>query len=68
MPGKNVEGLRRDAVGLAEVLSRSVTAVAPAAAVAASIPETYPVGLRWPWSLRRLHLHTDLPQNGAVQQ
>jgi hypothetical protein len=31
-------GLRRDAIGLREVLFQSITAMAPAAAVAASIP------------------------------
>ncbi|MGX9885449.1 APC family permease [Streptomyces sp. NPDC002276] len=38
MSGATVQGLRRDAVGLREVLFQSVTAMAPAAAVAASIP------------------------------
>lgn len=38
MSGETVQGLRRDAVGLREVLFQSVTAMAPAAAVAASIP------------------------------
>lgn len=37
-PRKAAVGLRRDAVGLREVLFQSVTAMAPAAAVAASIP------------------------------
>ena len=35
---ETVPGLRRDAVGLREVLFQSITAMAPAAAVAASIP------------------------------
>lgn len=34
----NVPGLRRDAVGLREVLFQSITAMAPGAAIAASIP------------------------------
>ncbi|MEV6765678.1 hypothetical protein AB0N16_34610 [Streptomyces sp. NPDC051105] len=38
MAGGAAAGLRRDAVGLREVLFQSVTAMAPAAAVAASIP------------------------------
>lgn len=38
MSGETVPGLRRDAVGLREVLFQSITAMAPAAAVAASIP------------------------------
>ncbi|MEU0034383.1 APC family permease [Streptomyces sp. NPDC006333] len=38
MSGESVPGLRRDAIGLREVLFQSVTAMAPAAAVAASIP------------------------------
>ncbi|MGW3629328.1 APC family permease [Streptomyces sp. NPDC005122] len=38
MSGETVPGLRRDAIGLREVLFQSVTAMAPAAAVAASIP------------------------------
>ncbi|MEU2624228.1 APC family permease [Streptomyces sp. NPDC007157] len=38
MAGAPDAGLRRDAVGLREVLFQSVTAMAPAAAVAASIP------------------------------
>ncbi|MGW3130362.1 APC family permease [Streptomyces sp. NPDC001076] len=38
MSGEAAAGLRRDAVGLREVLFQSVTAMAPAAAVAASIP------------------------------
>ena len=38
MSAETVQGLRRDAVGLREVLFQSVTAMAPAAAVAASIP------------------------------
>ncbi|MEV7976690.1 APC family permease [Streptomyces sp. NPDC086519] len=38
MSGEPAVGLRRDAVGLREVLFQSVTAMAPAAAVAASIP------------------------------
>ncbi|MGY6019102.1 APC family permease [Streptomyces spinosirectus] len=36
--GEAVVGLRRDAIGLREVLFQSITAMAPAAAVAASIP------------------------------
>ncbi|MER7838588.1 hypothetical protein ABTY98_22600 [Streptomyces sp. NPDC096040] len=38
MAGEVTAGLRRDAVGLREVLFQSITAMAPAAAVAASIP------------------------------
>lgn len=38
MHGEGTEALRRDAIGLREVLFQSVTAMAPAAAVAASIP------------------------------
>ncbi|MFI6558924.1 APC family permease [Streptomyces sp. NPDC050534] len=38
MAGEAVVGLRRDAIGLREVLFQSITAMAPAAAVAASIP------------------------------
>ncbi|MEU6355664.1 APC family permease [Streptomyces sp. NPDC047072] len=38
MSGETTAGLRRDAIGLREVLFQSVTAMAPAAAVAASIP------------------------------
>ncbi|MFF5147088.1 APC family permease [Streptomyces sp. NPDC013157] len=38
MSGEAAAGLRRDAVGLREVLFQSITAMAPAAAVAASIP------------------------------
>ncbi|WP_225821498.1 APC family permease [Streptomyces naphthomycinicus] len=38
MHGKQTGALRRDAIGLREVLFQSVTAMAPAAAVAASIP------------------------------
>lgn len=38
MSGESTEGLRRDAIGLREVLFQSITAMAPAAAVAASIP------------------------------
>lgn len=38
MSGDEVAGLRRDAIGLREVLFQSITAMAPAAAVAASIP------------------------------
>ncbi|MET7571948.1 APC family permease [Streptomyces sp. NPDC005492] len=38
MSGETVQGLRQDAVGLREVLFQSITAMAPAAAVAASIP------------------------------
>ncbi|MEU6511867.1 APC family permease [Streptomyces sp. NPDC046942] len=38
MHGETSGGLRRDAIGLREVLFQSVTAMAPAAAVAASIP------------------------------
>ncbi|XUL92664.1 APC family permease [Streptomyces galilaeus] len=38
MSAETVQGLRRDAVGLRDVLFQSVTAMAPAAAVAASIP------------------------------
>ncbi|MCX5244140.1 APC family permease [Streptomyces sp. NBC_00201] len=38
MSGDVAVGLRRDAIGLREVLFQSVTAMAPAAAVAASIP------------------------------
>lgn len=38
MTGENVPGLRREAIGLREVLFQSITAMAPAAAVAASIP------------------------------
>ncbi|WP_406134792.1 APC family permease [Streptomyces sp. NBC_01089] len=38
MPGESGPGLRRDAIGLREVLFQSITAMAPAAAVAASIP------------------------------
>ncbi|MFR0354307.1 APC family permease [Streptomyces sediminimaris] len=38
MSGDAVAGLRRDAIGLREVLFQSITAMAPAAAVAASIP------------------------------
>ncbi|WP_405914116.1 APC family permease [Streptomyces sp. NBC_00963] len=37
-PGEPAPGLRRDAIGLREVLFQSITAMAPAAAVAASIP------------------------------
>ncbi|WP_458248078.1 hypothetical protein [Streptomyces sp. MAI_2237] len=37
MSGESGAGLRRDAIGLREVLSQSITAMAPAAAVAASI-------------------------------
>ncbi|MFJ8531773.1 APC family permease [Streptomyces sp. NPDC093591] len=36
--GQATAGLRRDAIGLREVLFQSITAMAPAAAVAASIP------------------------------
>ncbi|MFF2382245.1 APC family permease [Streptomyces sp. NPDC058108] len=42
MSGETVQGLRRDAIGLREVLFQSVTAMAPAAAVAASIPSGAP--------------------------
>ncbi|WP_416486001.1 amino acid permease [Streptomyces sp. CL12] len=38
MRGESTGALRRDAIGLREVLFQSVTAMAPAAAVAASIP------------------------------
>lgn len=38
MSGESGAGLRRDAIGLREVLFQSITAMAPAAAVAASIP------------------------------
>ncbi|MFI0980819.1 APC family permease [Streptomyces sp. NPDC021093] len=38
MSGEPQTGLRRDAVGLRDVLFQSVTAMAPAAAIAASIP------------------------------
>ncbi|MFJ9725822.1 APC family permease [Streptomyces sp. NPDC101209] len=38
MSGESGTGLRRDAIGLREVLFQSITAMAPAAAVAASIP------------------------------
>ncbi|MEV0094917.1 APC family permease [Streptomyces sp. NPDC050738] len=38
MSGETNPGLRRDAIGLREVLFQSITAMAPAAAVAASIP------------------------------
>jgi hypothetical protein len=38
MAGEVTAGLRRGAVGLREVLFQSITAMAPAAAVAASIP------------------------------
>ncbi|MFD8305822.1 APC family permease [Streptomyces sp. NPDC059690] len=38
MSGEAGAGLRRDAIGLREVLFQSITAMAPAAAVAASIP------------------------------
>lgn len=38
MSAETVPGLRRDAIGLREVLFQSITAMAPAAAVAASIP------------------------------
>ncbi|MEU0333490.1 APC family permease [Streptomyces sp. NPDC006193] len=38
MRGETTEALRRDAIGLREVLFQSITAMAPAAAVAASIP------------------------------
>jgi amino acid transporter len=38
MSGENASGLQRDAIGLREVLFQSITAMAPAAAVAASIP------------------------------
>src|SRR5881409_2714665 len=38
MSGETVPGLRREAIGLREVLFQSITAMAPAAAVAASIP------------------------------
>ncbi|MFJ8199570.1 APC family permease [Streptomyces sp. NPDC096152] len=38
MSGDTTVGLRRDAIGLREVLFQSITAMAPAAAVAASIP------------------------------
>ncbi|MFC8518327.1 APC family permease [Streptomyces sp. NPDC057257] len=38
MAGEAAAGLRRDAIGLREVLFQSITAMAPAAAVAASIP------------------------------
>ncbi|MEU3339764.1 APC family permease [Streptomyces sp. NPDC006668] len=38
MAGDVTAGLRRDAIGLREVLFQSITAMAPAAAVAASIP------------------------------
>jgi len=38
MSGDVAVGLRRDAIGLREVLFQSITAMAPAAAVAASIP------------------------------
>ncbi|MGN5377900.1 hypothetical protein ACQ4WX_10165 [Streptomyces lasalocidi] len=38
MHEERTEALRRDAIGLREVLFQSVTAMAPAAAVAASIP------------------------------
>ncbi|BCM71821.1 MULTISPECIES: APC family permease [Streptomyces] len=38
MDGEPSGGLRRDAIGLREVLFQSITAMAPAAAVAASIP------------------------------
>ncbi|MFE7173770.1 APC family permease [Streptomyces sp. NPDC057616] len=38
MAGEAAVGLRRDAIGLREVLFQSITAMAPAAAVAASIP------------------------------
>ncbi|MEU9247527.1 hypothetical protein [Streptomyces sp. NPDC048385] len=52
MSGEAAVGLRRDAVGLREVLFQSVTAMAPAAAVAASVPagRCSPVAVcRWPW-------------------
>ncbi|OIJ95692.1 APC family permease [Streptomyces colonosanans] len=38
MTGETAGGLRREAIGLREVLFQSITAMAPAAAVAASIP------------------------------
>lgn len=38
MSGETAPGLRREAIGLREVLFQSITAMAPAAAVAASIP------------------------------
>ncbi|WP_406386001.1 hypothetical protein [Streptomyces sp. NBC_01618] len=38
MPGDTGNGLLRDAIGLREVLFQSITAMAPAAAIAASIP------------------------------
>ncbi|MFB7495763.1 APC family permease [Streptomyces sp. NPDC056161] len=38
MSGETASGLRRDAIGLREVLFQSITAMAPAAAVAASVP------------------------------
>ncbi|MGW0995288.1 hypothetical protein ACWD5V_18685 [Streptomyces sp. NPDC002523] len=38
MHGETTGTLRRDAIGLREVLFQSITAMAPAAAVAASIP------------------------------
>ncbi|MFF3462669.1 hypothetical protein [Streptomyces sp. NPDC002619] len=38
MSGETVGGLRRDAIGLREVQFQSITVMAPAAAVAASIP------------------------------
>ncbi|MEV6742503.1 hypothetical protein AB0N14_38835 [Streptomyces sp. NPDC051104] len=38
MAGDTAFGLRREAIGLREVLFQSITAMAPAAAVAASIP------------------------------
>ncbi|MGI5516670.1 APC family permease [Streptomyces sp. CA-106131] len=38
MAGETALGLRREAIGLREVLFQSITAMAPAAAVAASIP------------------------------
>ncbi|GGJ61233.1 hypothetical protein [Streptomyces brasiliensis] len=38
MSGETVGGLRRDAIGLREVLFQSITAMAPAAAVEALVP------------------------------
>ena len=48
-------GLRRDAIGLREVLFQSITDMAPGAAIAASIPagRRTPAGhCRSPWSSR----------------
>ena len=46
-------GLRRDAIGLREVLFQSITDMAPGAAIAASIPAGVAFAggsLPWPWS------------------